>query len=426
MRIAIVGLGPAGLACAARLVERRPSPDAFDLVLLERKSRPGRKLLVSGSGACNVTHSGDSRSLPERYGHAARFLAPALLSFTNRDLVAFLESRGIPCEEDANGKVFPASRRASDVLDALLSAVDAPGVAIATDSRVIRIGHEPGLTDRPAFAAEVGGGILRFDALVLATGGASYPATGSSGDGYELAAALGHEIVPPRPALAPLYVDGFELADLAGVSFEGAGLSVRRSGERIFPPGKHRLARGDLLITHRGFSGPLILDASRDVRLGDDIEIDFTGTDAEGCRKALSDAIARAPKALVATALADCDLPRRLPRRLAAAIAAASGAEGSTCATLRREARDKAVALACAWPFRVSSLGSWDEAMATAGGVSLDEVDRRTMESKLVPGLYFAGEVLDVDGPTGGYNIQAAFSTGTLAADALLGTIAHE
>jgi len=358
-----------------------------------------------------LTHSGPIEDFADHYGGgakpgaAARFLKPSLLEFSNAELLAWFRARGLDFEEEEGGKVFPVTRKASSVLDILVAEAKRLGVEIHGERRVVSL------------AAEAGGFIIRTshesitaDSVLVATGGASYPVTGSSGDGYALAAELGHAVVAPRAALAPVYVAGFRLASVAGLSFTGAGLTVRRDGK------KTSSNIGDILITHRGVSGPLVLDASRGIRPGDKLEVRFTDIDLDAFRERFDELLAAAPRRFVKTVLAECGLPRSLGElfcRLAGLT------DSAIAADLKRSAREMLCSLACACPLDVAELGNLDEAMATAGGVDLAEVNAKTMESRLVPGLFFAGEVLDVDGDTGGYNLQAAFSTGALAAKAL-------
>ncbi|MBU0928871.1 MAG: aminoacetone oxidase family FAD-binding enzyme [Spirochaetes bacterium] len=430
---AVIGGGPAGLFAAIRYAGL--SGGDARVVVLERKRNPCRKLLVSGSGQCNITHSGSMADFLPRYGGGAkpgaagRFLRPALYGFSNDDLLDWFGERGLEFETEEGGKVFPSSRRASAVLDVMLAEAARLGVTIRGDRRVLSLSRDGAAFDitalsesgtsgeavvatEPNEAGQSGEALdrqresVRALAVLVATGGASYPGTGSTGDGYRLAASLGHSIVAPRPALAPAYSEPFALSPAAGLSFRGAGLTVRRGGKKV------SYGEGDLLITHRGLSGPLVLDASRGIRTGDVLEARFAALGPDEFRARFDEVLSARPRRLARTALADCGLPRSLAD-LFCSLAGVSASALS--ADLRRASREALITLACACPVPVSALGGPDEAMATAGGVALGEVDPRTMESRLVPGLYFAGEVLDYDGDTGGYNLQAAFSTGAAA-----------
>jgi len=419
----IIGGGPAGLFAAIRLAAARElaAAGAPGILLLEKRERPGRKLLLSGSGQCNITHEGEMSDFLGHYGggpkpeSASRFLKPALFGFTNKELLAWFRACGIEFEAEENGKIFPKDRRASSILKILLAEAGRLGVEIKTEAwvwSVERTGPD-GFVAR-AEVPEAGPAEYIAPAVLIATGGASYPRTGSTGDGYALAAALGHEIVPPRASLVSIAIREFPLATLAGLSFKGAGLSLRRGGKRVLS------REGDLLITHEGLSGPLILDASRHIEAGDTIELRFIATTIEEFRASLDAALKTSPRRLARTVLAEIGLTKNMAERFC--DLAGIGPE-ETAASLPRAKREALCVFACANPFEVARLGSLDTAMATAGGVSLAEVNPGTMESRLAPGLFFAGEVLDIDGDTGGYNLQAAFSTGALAAAAMAGRI---
>jgi len=406
----IVGGGPAGLFAAIGLAGA-----GARVLVLEKREKPGRKLLLSGSGQCNITHAGHIEEFLKHYGggarpeSAARFLKPALLNFTNDDLLAWFGERGLAFETEENGKVFPVCRKAAAVLELLIKECERVGIDIKLNRRVLSV------TKNNAFylKAEEGDGReedYSAQAVLIATGGASYPRTGSSGDGYVLARSLGHSIVEPRAALAPVIVRDFALADLAGLSFKKAGLTLRRGA------GKSLLIEGDLLITHEGLSGPLVLDASRHMRAGDSLEARFVDTTQEEFRSRLDTALKLSPKRLVRTVLPELGLAKSMAERFCDLAGIGDSETGSV---LSRAKREELCRMACGFPFVIERMGSLESAMVTAGGVELSEVNAKSMESRLVPGLYFAGEVLDFDGDTGGYNLQAAFSTGALAAEGI-------
>ena len=398
--VVVVGGGPAGLFCAARL------PADHAVVVLERMPAPGRRLLLTGSGQANLTHEGELAAFLERYGDHGRFLRHALRAFPNRALAAWFAEHGLPLEARPDGKVFPVSRSADDVLGVLRAACQERGVRIVCDARTRSIER-----DGDGFTVQTDGGAWRAGAVVLATGGASYPQTGSSGDGYRLARMLGHAIVEPRPALAPVEPGPYAFADLAGVSVPDAGLRVVRGGRQV------AAGRGDLLFTHTGLSGPGVLDLSRDIRPGDRLLVAFVpGLPPEALDGELVRLCSERGAARLRSALAPLGLAERLLRRL---IAEAGLSEEVTGARLDRDGRRRLAGVLGGLPFTVGHVGGFSVAMATAGGVALDEVNPKTMESARVPGLFFAGEVLDIDGDTGGYNLQAAFSTGALAAATL-------
>lgn len=427
-RILIVGAGPAGMFAAARLGallrEAKGGGEGLRVTLLEKNPKPGRKLLVSGSGRCNIAHDSPVDELlkhfggGDRPGAAGRFLKRALHALDTPALLAWFESRGLGFVTEASGKIFPESDRAVDVLKILLAELEAMKVELRSGCRLRSLvslatgGFE-------AFIDE--GGVessLQAEAVLIATGGITYPVTGSAGDGLALARELGHGIVEARPALAPISVKDWALGKLSGLSFRSAGFVLRREGrvavERV----------GDLLITHEGLSGPLILDGSRFLRAGDEIEVSFVppeeprGAATLRFEQRLDEEIRDSARVLVRGAL----VAAGLPKSLAEALRELAGVPAeATCASLSRSARRELARLATAFPVRVQSLGGLDTAMATAGGIPLVEIDPSTMESRIVHGLFFAGELLDIDGDTGGYNLHAAFAMGNAAARGISG-----
>lgn len=420
--VLVVGAGPAGLFAAVSAAR-----SGARTLLCERMRTPARKLLVSGSGQCNFTHAGSIPDFLGRYGPAGKFLRPALYGFSNDLFVDFLARRGVESETTEAGKVFPRSRRARDVLDALLEEARGLGVELRTDARVRSAG-----TEGESFAVELfgadgaAGDSLRASALVVAAGGKSYPKTGSSGDGYGLARSFGHGLAEPRPALTPVE------AAMAGpapfrpfVSCAGASIPVSRV--RIFRSGrKVAEGRGDVLFTHRGLSGPGILDLSRWMRPADELRVSLTSAETgidETESRLLGEFDAHGARSVVRV-LQAFGMTESVARAALAALGVGGDAKAATLPRAARRALVSALSDGgdAGWPFVVEALGGWEEAMATAGGVPLDEVDPRTMGSRFVPGLFFAGEVLDYDGDTGGFNIQAAASTGVLAGSCAAGS----
>ena len=394
----VIGGGPAGLFCAAEV-----AGSGHGVLLLEKMLSCGRKLLVTGSGQCNLTHDGEIRDFSGKYGDHGAFLRSSLRKFSNRDLVAWFTSRGLPLAPDESGKIFPESRRAADVLSVLLEECRKNGVVIRCREAVKEI-RRSGTT----FHVRTGTAEYESGALVIATGGSSYPATGSTGDGFSFAASLGHHIAPVGPALAPIRVRDYPFGDLAGISFEGLSLSLFREGKKV------REGSGDLMFTHAGLSGPGILHLSRYVLPGDTLKISFLpGMRQELLTKDLVDRIAVFGTQQVKSILSGYSLPARFIARVLELL----GLPGDlTGAHLPKKKRAELVRMLTAFPFVVSGTGDWNEAMVTRGGISLDEVDSSTMESLIVPRLYCIGEVIDIDGDTGGYNLQAAFSTAMAAA----------
>ncbi len=402
----VIGAGPAGLFCAASA-----SGDGVKVLVLEKKKSPGRKLLISGSGRFNLTHDGEARAFLDHYGDAGRFLRPALLGFTNRDLVAFFEERGLAMVEMEGGKLFPQTQRSQDVLKVLLEECEANNVDIACGKTVTSVGKlgegEVEAEDGGSFLVACGDEEHRSRLLVIACGGRSYPATGSTGDGYDFARSLGHSIAELGPVLTPVCIKDHPFSKLAGISLPDARISIFR-GRKV------KEHRGDVLFTHQGLSGPGILDLSRSIRAGDVLRISLAGEKRrEDLERWLRDGSQKEGARNLRSVLLDLDLPARLASKILEILGIPQDLK---CASLTREMRVGLADSLSGFPLTVEELGGYDCAMATRGGVNLSEVDSKTMESRLVPGLYFAGEVLDVDGDSGGYNLQAAFSTGILAA----------
>jgi len=394
---AVIGGGPAGLFCAIHA-----AAPGSRIVIVEKNARPGAKLLLSGSGQCNLTHAGEIREFLPHYGSHGKFVKPALMSFTNRNLTGFFQERGLAMITEENGKIFPETRQSEDVLAVLLAECKKRGVTIRCSEPVQTVSRKEGLFTITTSTSQYESGTL-----VITTGGASYPKCGTTGDGYRFAGALGQPVTEIAPALAPLLIRPFPFAALAGISFEGIRFSVWRDGRKTAE------YTGDVLFTHLGLSGPGILDASRDIRPGDVIRLSFAGTiRREELAADLTKRAQENPQWQVSTILAKYPIPERLNRKL---LKLSGIPEEHKCAHFSAEQRNTLVTNCTEFPLVVERLGEFSVAMATRGGVALDQVNPKTMESKLVPGLFFAGEVLDIDGDTGGYNLQAAFSTGYLA-----------
>jgi predicted Rossmann fold flavoprotein len=419
--VIVVGGGAAGLMAAGQAAGLGAAT-----TLLEKMNRPGRKLRITGKGRCNITNVAPVPEFVDRFGPSGPFLRQAFHRFFNTDLVAFFAELGIRTVTERGGRVFPARDNAGDVADELVRWVHAQGVTLETHTSVEELLVEGGAavgvraTRRsPRRAGRSGADdssgqafVLRADSVVVATGGASYPGTGSTGDGYRLAAAVRHSIVPIRPALVPLETAGDVAARLQGLSLRNVNVSVWAGDEM------RAEAFGEMLFTHFGVSGPTILSLSRGIvdalRAGQRVTLSID------LKPALDE------KLLDNRLLRDLDaygkrqyrtlLKGLLPRTLI-----------PVCVDQTRVPADKAAHQITSkerkrllwWlkHFRLDVTGhrSFREAIITAGGVDVVEVNPRTMESQLVKGLYFAGEVLDVDADTGGYNLQAAFSTGWVA-----------
>lgn len=385
----IVGGGPAGLLAAIA------SPGKT--ILLEGNSAAGVKLLLSGSGQCNYSNSLDREAFLRACGSYGHFLKPALYAFDCEAFMALLAEGGCPSLTRPDGKIFPASLKAADVRDSLLRKALAAGAKVLYGQRIYSAVRGGGFTLRSAAGDE-----FRCSRLILAGGGCSWPQTGSDGGSYQLARALGHSIVTPKPALAAVTIRDFgAFADCAGVSL--------RQAEAVFhtPKGKTR-ARGDLLFTHQGLSGPLILDHSHLLDPGDRVSLQLVPR----AEDRLLDILKLKPAQSLLQALKRFSVPESLLR----ALLARQGVSGELrCGEVSKALRNRVCQALSQLEFSVSGLESLATCMATSGGIPLSEVKARDMSSKLCEGLRFAGEILDYNLPTGGFNIQAAASTGWLA-----------
>ena len=397
----VIGAGPAGLFCAIHTADT-----GNRVLILEKNAEPGAKLRISGTGQCNFTHAGDIRSFYSRYGSHGQFLRPALHAFTNQDLIRYFEERDLACETRDDGKIFPASRDANDILALLVRECRLHGITLRCGEPVRQAECR-----NPGFLVYTPTGVVSSRYLVLATGGVSFPKTGSTGDGYRIAASLGHSITEIGPALAPVTIASFPFTSLAGMTFPSLPFSVWRAGRKVFS------AEGDLLFTHTGLSGPGILDHSRDIRAGDEIRLSFAGSvRREVLAGEIIATITRSPTTTVKSLVSGVGVPERLAKTLPGIAGIPVTCTG---AHLTSTARNCLIDLLTGCPLTVSAVGDLLVAMVTRGGVDVSEVNSRTMESKLVSGLFFAGEVLDIDGDTGGFNLQAAFSTGYSAAQGI-------
>ena len=395
--VLVIGAGPAGLFCA--IYAAWPG---YRVLLLEKNPDPGAKLLLSGSGQCNISHDGEIRDFLSHYGDHGKQVKPALFGFTNSDLIEFFRKRGLAMVTEESGKVFPETRRSADVLAILLEECRERGVVLRCSDAVTGITRTS-----DGFEITTPTMLYRSPVLVIATGGASYPKSGSTGDGYRFVATLGHTVTEIAPALTPLLIRNYPFASLSGMSFADMHFSVWRAGKKI---ADHT---GDVLFTHLGLSGPGILDASREILAEDVIKLSFVGNlKREEFTADLSRRIQEARVWQIGTILAAYPIPERLNRKLLALSGIPEDLKGNHFSA---EQRQRLITCCTEFPLTVTAPGGFSVAMVTRGGVALDSVNPKTMESTIIPNLYFAGEVLDIDGDTGGYNLQAAFSTGFLA-----------
>lgn len=399
--IAIIGGGAAGLmaACFAASGGAR-------VVIFESKPKVGRKIYITGKGRCNVTNNCDIQQVLANIPVNPRFLYAALGQFPPADVMAFFENQDVPLKTERGGRVFPVSDKAADIIDALLSYVRRQLVEIAFETTAEEI-----LTENGSVTGVVAGGkIYAADRVIIATGGASYPTTGSTGDGYRFARALGHTVVTPRASLIALTSNDTVCAALMGLSLRNIRASIFENNKKIFED------FGEMMFTHFGVSGPLMLSASAHMRhFGSKdyrLEIDLKPALDDGTldKRLLTD-FEKYKNSDFINALGEL-----LPRKLIPVMVERAGIDPRTKVhSITKAQRQAFVRLLKTFPIPISGTRPLAEAIVTSGGVSVREINPKTLESKKISGLYFAGEVLDVDAYTGGFNLQIAWATGRLA-----------
>jgi len=399
--VAVVGGGPAGMMSAIFA-----AGEGARVLVLEQLDECGRKLRATGGGRCNLTNTRDRAAFLAAFGDKRRFVRPAVAAFDGAALRAFFDARGVPTASPDGVHVFPVSDSARSINDALLIALAERGVVLRTGAKAARITVEEGAV-RGVVTAD---GAIAARAVVLAAGGKSYPGLGGTGSGFELAAALGHAIVTPVPALVGLVVEEEWFGACAGIALPNAAVRV------ALPHGARRA--GEVLFTHRGISGPAALDLSGAIATlllaGPSVPIALDlmpGVSREEWGRRFEEWRKTSGRKRVASMLSAA-LPHALAERI---VSVAELDKEATCAHITRESRDRLAALMTALPLTVKATEGFEKAMVTRGGVALDGVDARTLASRTARGLFFAGEVLDIDGPCGGYNLQWAFASGRLA-----------
>ena len=400
--VVVIGGGAAGMMAAITASE-----NGAKVTLIERNDRLGKKLRITGKGRCNVTNACDTREFLEHVPTNPRFLYSALDCFSTEDTMSFFESCGVPLKVERGRRVFPVSDRAEDIVAAMVKRVKSLGVEIVT-------GRVEGLIieDGSVVGCYVGNKEIRGDAVIIATGGRSYPGTGSDGDGYRLASEAGHSVLPLIPSLVPLTSGSKICPSLQGLSLRNVALKVTEAatGKRIYDD------FGEMMFTHFGMTGPMILSASahlKDMSAGRyEVHIDLKPAldEKQLDTRVLSDFAKYANKDFI-NALSDL-----LPAKLIPVVVGLSGIDGrKKVNSVTREERAALCGVIKDLRIRIDGFRPIAEAIITKGGVNVKEISPGTMCSKLCDGLYFAGEVIDVDAYTGGYNLQIAFSTGALA-----------
>ena len=399
-RIVVIGGGAAGMMAAISAAAGGAS-----VTLLEPNERLGKKLNITGKGRCNVTNDSDMAGLLANVPRNGKFLYSAFSRFDGRDAMTFFEGLGVPLKVERGGRVFPVSDRSFDVSAALERRLRALRVTVLR-RRALGVRIDGGAVS----GVETEEGELPAEAVILATGGVSYPATGSTGDGHRMAAQAGHTVTPLSGSLVPLegvVAPGIPCGRLQGLSLRNVGLSVFESGKKIYTD------FGELLFTHFGVSGPLVLSASAHMRRFDKktyrLEIDLKpALDAAHLDRRLLSDFAKYANHDFRNALDDL-----LPQKLIPVVVVLSGVpEREKVHDLTREQRQALAQILKHFPVEITGPRPAADAIVTSGGVKVSEIDPNTMESKLVKGLYFAGELIDTDAYTGGFNLQIAWATG--------------
>jgi predicted Rossmann fold flavoprotein len=403
--IAVIGAGPAGMMAAIRAGELKKN-----VILIERNDSPGKKILLTGKGRCNVTNTASIDEFISRFGRQGQFLRQAFNSFSNNDLMEFFRKHGLELEIERQGRVFPKTDKAISVVRALAKALSDNNVKVLYNARLLSLHKKSGvftlkLHDNNAVQAK---------RVILATGGASFKATGSTGDGFHIAKQLGHTYIPLTPGLVPLKTKEPWVKQVQGLTLKNIRLNFICGSKKITSE------IGELLFTHFGVSGPLVLDLSgeiilllkehKEAKLTIDLKPGLTLEQLE--KRLLSDIKEQGSKNL------DNFLKEYLPISMIPVFIHLLKLDGTKkCAYLAQKERQALIQLLKALPLTITGSLALEEAMVTCGGVSTKEINPRTMESRLVHSLYFAGEIIDATAPSGGYNLQQAFSTGYLAGE---------
>lgn len=408
--VVVIGGGPAGMMAAGRAAEKGAS-----VLLLEKNEILGKKLLITGGGRCNVTNAEqDVRKLLAKFKGSDKFLFSAFSQFSVKEALEFFHSHGLDTKEEANQRVFPKSEKARDVRDTLAAYLKQQKVTILAGIPVTGFAK----ADGKITAVKMGNGKeIQARSYILATGGKSRPDTGSTGDGFVWLEKLGHKVIRPVPSLVPIAVKDAWVKKLQGVSVPDIKISVFQDGER------QDAKIGKILFTHFGVSGPTILNMSKEIgellEWGDaEIQLDmFPKLDPGALDKKIQAAFAGNSNKFFKNSLAGL-----LPSAVASAVVDLSGIKGDTfCHSVKKDQRLALVKLLKAMPMQVESLLGANKAIVTSGGVALEEVDFRTMASRLFPNLYLVGDILNIDRPSGGYSLQLCWTTGFVAGEAVAG-----
>lgn len=411
-KVIVIGGGPAGMMAAYAAAE-----SGHAVTLLEQNEKLGKKLFITGKGRCNLTNASDMEQLFANVVSNRKFLYSAFYSYDNEQVISFFESHGMPTKTERGNRVFPVSDHSSDVIAALSAALRGQHVEVLLHTKVKRLLLEKRDEEKRVTGVELADHTkMHADAVIVATGGISYPSTGATGDGYRMAEESGHKMVSPTPALVPMETKEPWVRDLQGLSLRNVRMSVTRGKKKLYED------FGEMLFTHFGVSGPLVLSASGYIPAkAFDQELSMTidlkpALDVEQ----LDHRILREFDEMKNKQFKN-SLGHLLPAKMIPVMIALSSIDPDTKVNeISREQRQNLLHLFKNMPLTITGLRDFKEAIITKGGVSVKDINPSTMESKLVQGLYFCGEVLDLDALTGGYNLQIAWSTGHLAGISVL------
>lgn len=400
--VVIVGGGPAGLMAAATAAE-----NGATVIVLEKTNTLGAKLLITGKGRCNITNTlTETKDFVAQVGKKARFLYGSLNTFGTRHAVDYFESRGVPTIIEKDFKIFPASGQAEDVRNALIDQIKKCGGTIQRNAQIQQITHAEGHIDNVILEDDT---VITGNSFILATGGKSYPQTGSTGDGYTFASVMGHNIIEPRPALSPILIKDTWIKEVQGLTLTNAMFSIFEGSNKLIDE------TSDAVFTDNGLSGPAIYNLSRrigTVKPNMTLRIDlYPDVSQHELDQQVQREIKSNSRKRIKNIISDFVPPKLLP--ILFQLTKVDPEIGA--ATLSKRDRKQILNTLKSLMLSIHNFYGFEKAVITAGGIDLKEIDGKTMQSKLIDNLYFAGEIIDLDGPTGGFNLQICWTTGYIA-----------
>ena len=399
--IIIIGAGPAGLSAACAIDGKNNHT-----LILEKNESAGKKLLLTGNGRCNICHTGTISELLEHFNESKFFLKPAFFIFPPEKLFGLLQKYDIDFITEKDGRIFPSTEKAKDVLSAFLKIINDNNINFIYNSTADKISVQTDNNQAYNFIIVCSSQNYYAKKIILAGGGSSYPQTGSDGNCFHIAADIGHAIINPEPGLTPLIIQDNPLAELSGISFSSAAVKIIRKSKTVYSD------KGELLITHKGLSGPIILNSSRFFKDGDFFKISFSGKDYEiekkNCVRFLHENSGFSLKKLL------IDYFKLSERFILYALNSASVSSSSLAGDISKESKNSILEFILNYTVAPKKSG-FENAMITIGGVSKNLINPKTLESRIIPKLFFAGEIIDYDADTGGFNLFAAIATGFCA-----------